>query len=316
MPNWKDYFKKAGGIDLLKQYWRAGVLSAAVWQFLLLGRSKKALEILRLVVSLKTQQRLDKKYAHYLRPEDMDVEHQTAKRVWIYWHQGIENAPLLVKRCFESVKRNLGDWKITVITKDNMNDYVSFPDYIVQKQQEGKITLTHFSDLLRLELLIKYGGLWLDATVLCTDGNIPKSILNADLFVYQSLKPGADGHSTLMSSWLLWAKTNNHILIETRRLLYEYWQRNDSLVDYFLLHQMFTIVCNHYPDEAKRIPQFCNSIPHILLLNFFEPYDEVTFKDICARTCFHKLSYKFTEEQMALKGTYYDVIINNLLCKQ
>ena len=32
----------------------------------------------------------------------------------------------------------------------------------------GQITKTHLSDLLRLELLIRYGGTWIDATVFCT----------------------------------------------------------------------------------------------------------------------------------------------------
>ena len=45
------------------------------------------------------------------------------------------------------------------------------PEYIVKKWEKGRIPAALFSDLLRLELLIKYGGTWIDSTVLCTGVN-------------------------------------------------------------------------------------------------------------------------------------------------
>lgn len=308
----KDYFHKAGGLKLIKQYWRAGVLHTAIIQFLLLGRSRKALELLRLIVSLKVQNRLERKYASNLHIDYSfgDKDKCASKIVWIFWWQGLENAPALVQKCYQSIKENLSDWEIVHITEQNYKKYVSFPDYIIDKLENGQITLTHFSDLLRLELLINHGGLWLDATVLCTSGDIPQSILNADLFVYQAQKPGADGHATIMSSWCMYAKTNNNILIVTRELLYDYWKKNKKMDDYFLLHQFFTIACHQYIEEAKKIPSYCNSVPHILLLHLFDKYDEQYWEDLKRMTCFHKLSYKLDEGKLKMKGTYYDRIIN------
>ena len=68
----KKYFKKAGGVGLLKQYWRAGVLHTAIIQFLLLGRSETALKLLRLIVSMKVQEKLKKKYASVLKRFDQE----------------------------------------------------------------------------------------------------------------------------------------------------------------------------------------------------------------------------------------------------
>lgn len=42
---------------------------------------------------------------------------------------------------------------------------MEFPKYIEEKWKRGVITHTHMTDLLRLELLIRYGGTWIDATV-------------------------------------------------------------------------------------------------------------------------------------------------------
>ena len=310
------YFQKAGGTKLLKQYFHNGVLGTAVSQFILLGKSRTALEILRRSVTLKTKEHFARKYQRTLKQFDEQWEdnlpHHTSKIIWIFWWQGEESMPFIVKKCFESVKEHLHDWDIILLTEQNYQKYASFPDFITEKIGKG-ITLTHFSDLLRLELLIKHGGLWLDATVLCTSGDIPQSMLKSDLFVYRPQKPGADGAATTMSSWMMWAKTNNHILMATQSMLYDYWKRNNTLCEYFLLHHFMSIVMDLYDDESKQIPPFCNSIPHILQLHIFETYDEQYWEDLKKMTCFHKLSYKFNKEDMEKKGTYYDIVIKGNL---
>lgn len=311
MAEFKKYLERAGGFSLIKLYLRTGVLPLSIIQLILLGRTKKALELLRLIVSLKIQKRLIKKYNKELQSFKYDntLSCTLSNKLWIFWWQGIDSAPDLVKVCYKSVIDNLKDWDIILITENNYKDYVSFPDFILEKLNNGQITLTHFSDLLRLELLIKYGGLWLDATVLCTSSNIPKSILESDLFVYQAQKPGADGRAVVMSSWCMYAKTNNKILMATRNLLYNYWEKNTKMDDYFLLHQFFSIVCNYYPDEARKIPPFCNSTPHVLLLHLFDEYDKNYWSDLKNMTCFHKLSYKLDLNNKKSDSTYYDEIL-------
>lgn len=311
MAEFKKYLERAGGFSLIKLYLRTGVLPLSIIQLILLGRTKKALELLRLIVSLKIQKRLINKYNKELQSFKYDntLSCTLSNKLWIFWWQGIDSAPDLVKVCYKSVIDNLKDWDIILITENNYKDYVSFPDFILEKLNNGQITLTHFSDLLRLELLIKYGGLWLDATVLCTSSNIPKSILESDLFVYQAQKPGADGRAVVMSSWCMYAKTNNKILMATRNLLYKYWEKNTKMDDYFLLHQFFSIVCNYYPDEARKIPPFCNSTPHMLLLHLFDEYDKNYWSDLKNMTCFHKLSYKLDLNNKKSDSTYYDEIL-------
>lgn len=176
--NLKETFKKQGGIKLLKQYWQGGALFTGIGQFLLLGKSRTALEILRLSTTLKTKQKLEKKYNWKLEEFDKtytEKEHKTSDIIWICWFQGMDNAPELVKNAINLLLR------ITRIKSDstyrkNISDYVTFPEYIMTKWKQGVITHTHMTDLLRLELLINYGGLWLDATVLCT-GDAPEYFL-------------------------------------------------------------------------------------------------------------------------------------------
>ena len=305
-------------MKLLKQYWKNGVFFTALSEFLLLGRSRTALEILRLSTSLKSKQKLEKKYREKLsafdqkwKEQDSDnlLKHTSSKKVWICWFQGLDQAPALVQRCYQSIKENIEGHDIILITADNMMDYVQFPDYIMNKWKQGKITHTHMTDLLRLELLIKYGGLWVDATVLCISKDIPNYFFDSDLFFYQCLKPGRDGHSGYISSWLMSAKTNNKLLIAARELLYEYWKENDYIANYFLLHDFISIILEFYPDEWKKIVPRDNSTPHILLLRLFEHYDEDMWKAIKEQTPFHKLTYKFRDEDANMENTYYQHIV-------
>ena len=112
--NLKETFKKQGGIKLLKQYWQGGALFTGIGQFLLLGKSRTALEILRLSTTLKTKQKLEKKYKWKLEEFDKtytEKEHKTSDTIWICWFQGMDNAPDLVKKCYQSVVKNNPDKK-------------------------------------------------------------------------------------------------------------------------------------------------------------------------------------------------------------
>lgn len=225
----------------------------------------------------------------------------------------MDEAPELVKKCYESLQINLRDREIILITSENLSDYVKFPDYIIEKWNQGIITHTHMTDLLRLELLITYGGTWIDSTVLCTRDieEIPKYFFYSDLFFYQTLKPGRDGQATVLSSWYISASTNNKILMATRCLCYEYWKKNNEMVDYFLLHDFFQIVLEFYEEEWHNVVPVSNSAPHILLLRLFDKYDEKLFEYIKNQTPFHKLSYKFTDDQMLMDDTYYKYLLEN-----
>ena len=308
----KQILKKQGGIKLLKQYWSGGALFTAIGEFLLLGKSRTALEILRLSTQLKIKQKLYRCYKKELNRFDKNwndnLVHESSNKVWICWFQGIEKAPLLVQKCYQSVVDNMPEKEIILITSKNMFEYVQLPEYIIKKWEKGIITHTHMTDVLRLELLIKYGGLWLDATVFCSGKDIPDYFFDSDLFLFQCLKPGRDGHANYVSSWLMEAKTNNKILMATRELCYAYWKDNNDMWDYFLMHDFITIVLEQYQDEAKAIIPRDNATPHILLLRLFEKYDENTWNDIKSQTQFHKLTYKFEKSKEKISGTYYDIL--------
>ena len=272
----------------------------------------------KVVKNMQLQQqaykRLKKKYSYVVDnyKEISCTKYHRSNKVWIFWLQGIENAPILVKKCIESIKNNLKDREIIIINKNNINEYVEFPKYIMEKLEKGIITYTHFSDLLRVELLTKYGGLWLDSTVLCTSSEVPNYILNVPLFVYKSINlDKQDSIVPIASSWLISAYSNNNILMLTNELLHEYWKRENKLINYFLLHLFFAMAAEKYKDEWNAIPTFNNINPHILQFELLNEYNEVRFEQIKEMSCFHKLDRRI-ENNNPEKYTFYDYIIKEM----
>jgi len=315
MRELRKLYTAFGGKGLLLQWYRADVLPYALFQMFTLGFSKKKLEILRLLIRQRIYRKLKRKSEVILKKSISNdyecLEKSQSNKVWVCWFQGIENAPILVKECYKSIHKHLSNREVILLTDENIKEYVDLPKHILEKRNNGIISNTHFSDILRVEILINYGGTWIDSTVLCTGGNIPEYLFNSELFLYQILKPGRDGHTITTSSWFMSSTTNNKILLITRDLLFEYWKKNNHLIDYFLLHFFIEIVLNAYPEEREKIIKFCNSIPHILLLDLFETFDENKYAYMNQMTSFHKLNYKRPEQELSKKGTYYDVIINH-----
>lgn len=212
------------------------------------------------------------------------------KQVWICWLQGIENAPQIVQDCYASVCYWMKDWKINVITAENMSKYVQFPDYIIDKWKKGIITNTHLSDLLRLELLIHYGGLWLDSTTYMT-GSLPAYINDSNFFVYRN--GWMDMEMINMGSWLIYSKyTNDRILLETQQLLYKYWKKYNYLKNYFLLHIFFRMVTDENPKLWEQVPAINHIDSHLLMQELPKQYDENRCQQILQLTPIHKLTYK------------------------
>lgn len=306
---------KTKGGDILKDLVKSRVLFRTLVLLPLVGFSKKSLEIVRLNNSNVILSRLRRKYKKTIKKLELEKQYllnynqqrrEASDKVWICWFQGLDSAPHVVKKCIASVQENLSDREIIVLTDENYRQYITFPNYIKEKIRQGSISKTHLSDLLRLELLTQYGGTWIDGTVFCSSSDIPSYMLDSNLFLFQNLKPGLDGQALAISTWFMTASKPHHPLLElTKDLLYFYWQQNNTMVDYFLIHHFFQLAIEEFPEFWSKVIPFNNSTPHILQLRLFEEYDEKIYQAIVNQTPFHKLTYKFEEERSRIPNTYY-----------
>lgn len=261
------------------------------------------------ILEYKEYRRLKRKYGKYIENKIPNKNMKESKYVWIFWYQGLEKAPDLVKECIKTTKRTFKDKEVVILTKDNYEKYVKFPDYIIKKFKKGIITFTHFSDLLRVELLSMYGGIWCDATLYFTD-NVPDYVTKADLFVFKNINlDRTDNTPIVASNWFIACKKGNSIITATRDLLFEYYKRERFIKNYFFFHLFFTIVTEKYANEWKRVPTFNNVNPHILQFELLNDYDRERFEQIKKMSFVHKLN-KVLVNNNKKKYTFYDYIIN------
>lgn len=228
--------------------------------------------------------------------------------IWQIWFQGITNAPNIVKLCFESVEKYADNRKIIRLTEKNFSDYIELPDYIIEKYKKGTISSVHLSDIIRVCLLSKYGGTWIDATVLLTQKISPK-ILQSNFFAFRITKESSwfDCHSYLtFASWFMHSQPNNNLMCSVRNALFEYWKNEDEIIDYFLIYFIFSYFINEYKylaDEWNTSINLIEEPTHQMQLCFNEEFCIEKLNEIKNKSSIHKLTYRYEDK---LTGSFLD----------
>lgn len=264
--------------------------------------------IKELQVEEECYRRLCKEYGSYVDAYQFEQdEHHVNRTAWICWMQGEDEAPELVKACIRSIRNELKDFDVIILTEDNIGRYITLPEHVMRKYREGKITRTHFSDILRVAILCKHGGMWLDSTVFCTDGAFANRIIELPLFVYKVMNLDRNDEEPIMaSSWLMSAMSNDPILLLTRDLLYKYWENHEYMIHFFLLHLLFAMSARKYREEWDRIPMYNNRSPHTLMFELGDLYNEDRWEEIKRLSDFHKLT-RHTEYNQP--NTFYQHVL-------
>ena len=210
-------------------------------------------------------------------------------RIWFFWWQGMENAPELVQICYKSVCKHNPD-SVCIVTGENLKSFVKIPEYIEKKRSEGKISFQHYADIVRVTLLARYGGLWLDATCFVTT-NMPEIVKRSVLYtVKQRYFKQHFGEI-----WMIGSSAEDMILFAFMRdVWFSFWRDKDTVIDYFFMNRMFEFAYNRW--DAVR--ELYDNAPYstenkIRLIDVFNlPYKETLWNDIVASAWLYKLSYK------------------------
>lgn len=213
--------------------------------------------------------------------------------IWQCWLQGTEQAPDVVRRCLRSVEvyKEAGQ-QVILLTEDNISDYLELPPYILEKRRKGIIPDAQFSDILRVYLLDKYGGLWIDATCLLTS-SIPEWVYRQPFFVFQSAGEFA---YTQIQSCFLYSSRSSWLLKAWKEILDSYWKNEDSMMHYFQLHLMFValVTGNKYAKKCYAAMKKVSEAPTKELYELLShpTCDAEKLKEISDRSFVHKLTYK------------------------
>lgn len=232
---------------------------------------------------------------NYVKPKKKIVENP----VWIMWWQGEDIAPDIVKVCINSIKKNCQGGNVYIVNQHNIFDYIDLPEFIQKKFDKGVISRTHLSDLIRLQLLSTYGGVWMDATVFLHE-KIENDFFENDFF---TIKFGVNTNDPSHGRWttfLMEAKPHN-VLME-RVFMYHliYWMNYDVLIDYIMFDYFVKLAyinsqeCRELIDSVNK-----NNIDVFKLRKVLsKPWMGWDALEIDRNTGFFKLSWKEKFEEL------------------
>lgn len=215
--------------------------------------------------------------------------------IYVFWWQGIENAPDVIKVCYKSLLKNYDNncQKIHLIDEKNLKDYVDIPQFIIEKCKKGKITITHLSDYIRSILLYENGGLWIDASVFVTKP-INNKIFEKEIFLIKNPKSTTDDITSIWEPFLIGGKKNNLLFKFIVDFFLEYWMKEDDLITYLLIDHLFYIAYKENINIKNALDQ---AKSFFYPVDFFqkiinEKFDEKKYNEICNNEDFIKLTYK------------------------
>ncbi|HLF62365.1 MAG TPA: capsular polysaccharide synthesis protein [Saprospiraceae bacterium] len=141
--------------------------------------------------------------------------------IWMLWFQGWDKAPVLVQLCRESWQRLHPDWKIVLLDENNLKEYVDIDPIIARNVRH--ITPQARANIVRINLLRQYGGVWVDATCFCRrslNSWLPE-VMTSGFFAFRD--PGPD---RIMSNWFLASEKDCYLTNTLCEAVNAYWREN------------------------------------------------------------------------------------------
>ncbi len=134
------------------------------------------------------------------------------KKIWLYWDQGWEQAPFLVRRCADSWAPRNPDYEIHRLDRRSVADFVSLPEQL--ESRRGNLSVQKYANILRLALLAAHGGVWADASVYCVRplADWLGEYYGSGFFAFRNPRP-----DRLLANWFLAAEPSSVILQRLQR---------------------------------------------------------------------------------------------------
>ena len=248
-------------------------------------------------------------------------ENDSRNSIWTAWLQGEENAPEVIRITLASIRENANGHPVIVISNENVDCYIDIPQSIKDKYESGLMGHAHYADVIRMMILAKYGGIWLDATMMLHEP-IPEEAFQCP-FYSVGFKAGNEEKYISGNKWLVRVIGGNMesvYLSAISRMLTNYWEDHNTAIDYFVFDYLIYILYESdrsfhlIVDKLYRMDHYTNELRKIIN----EPFDEKTIKDLCIKNQIYTLTYRGNYHKQTPEGrmTFYGYLYNHFIRKQ
>ncbi len=248
------------------------------------------------------------------------IQSSGKRNIWVFWGQGEEKMPELVRACYRQLKHNHEN--VVLVTNENVLQYLDLAPELLKRARDGRLSWAHLSDIIRTKLLYRHGGLWLDATVWATDGipfdklaempffsangkvvNTPRSVC-----FWTSL-----GHN--WSTWCMWGEAPGYPLYGFVSETMERMALSDKAWPDYVFQDFLIYYALHYSPSISNDMEQSGTLPcrhrNSLARLMNTPFDSGIYQSMCETDFVFKLSYRTPWRTSTPDGrhTFYGTLI-------
>ena len=140
------------------------------------------------------------------------------KTVWTFWDKN--ELPPLIEDIKQNNARKLNGWDIKYLIGTDIDKYISKEEY---PRKFETLSIQHKADWMRLILLKKYGGVWMDASIIVNENKALNTLYNDSVSInsqftgfsyktYESNTKSKRGISLYIENWFIMAPVNSIVI--------------------------------------------------------------------------------------------------------
>lgn len=217
------------------------------------------------------------------------------KKIWVLWYQTNSEIPLVPRKCMERL-RKLKGFEVIFLDENNISDYVDISD-IKGYLDSGELFIQGFADIVRMRLLRRYGGIWLDSTMAVLSEDKFYQLMDTLSFFTIKSKVEPMWRFVAYGKWstFCWAGTcDNPFFACIDDCMTYFLKKNGGFFEY--LHMDYTInACYKNVPFIKNmidtLPSWCENTS-LIARKINEPYEESFYCDYIEHNPLCKLTYK------------------------
>lgn len=256
--------------------------------------------------------------------KNWQTEEIESTHIWVFWGQGEENMPPLVKACYRQL--TYYNDNVILLTNDNIKKYVDIPSIVTEKVESGQISWAYFSDIVRNSILTRHGGMWVDATTW-----VPKKIPCDKLMNYRFVSPAENTYQNDSSirfwsnlkwnwnGWCMWSNCRNYILYSfVADMLIEIAKKENRIPDYVTIDYLIYLGVRLLPEveiDFEKAKEITSKNRHELAKRMNKAFDKDEYDELIRDNFIFKLSFRTKWEKKTEKGeqTFYGRILEDII---
>lgn len=233
------------------------------------------------------------------------------KTIWTMWWQGLDQMPEIISNCMLS-KEKAFHGKLVILTKDNLHEFLEVPETLQKRLEEKKIKLAHFADIIRIMVLERYGGIWLDASIFCLT-DVSDAVFKNPFF---SIKSALDKRYVSECRWTTFAiggSKNNILFRFLSDFFMEYLKTGKPFIDYFMFDCAIMMAYRNIPAVKQEIDclEMTDGDSYWLTQHLQDPAEQ--YKDrIDDMMPLQKLAWQGLLKLSAEEGSLYGYLLGKL----